>query len=68
MQVLFNMTREEQIKEIEDTIEGLLQAYDQADRDDNKDMKDRASECIVYELEKLQELVNPEIKLYTGPQ
>ena len=65
MQPIFTQTRQEELKEIEDTIDEALKAYDTAKEEDDQDMVDKASAVINAELERLEELrfTDKEIKL-----
>lgn len=51
-----------QIKIIEDEIELLLSVYDMAMKENNKEMISKTTQCIEYELDKLDK---NEIKLET---
>lgn len=67
MQSIFTQTREEELREIEETINMALRAYDSAKEEDNEKMVQKASAVINAELERLEQLkfTNAEIKLTT---
>lgn len=67
MQTIFVQTREEELREIEETINTALEAYDTAKEEDNEEMVQKASAVINAELERLNQLkfTSEEIKVIT---
>ncbi len=67
MQSIFTQTRQEELREIEETINMALEAYDTAKKEDNEVMVQKASAVINAELERLTELkfADEEIRLTT---
>ncbi len=67
MQTVFIQTREEELREIEETINAALEAYDTAKEEDNEEMIQKASAVINAELERLNQLkfTNEEIRVST---
>ena len=67
MQTIFRQTKQEELREIEKTIDKALEDYFKAKKDDNEKMVQQASAVINAELERLEELklIDSEIRLTT---